>query len=186
VLAVPCPRSALSAAQRGCGRSQKEQDSSILRDAAPDYGHDEYQRPAIATPTWGGIREKRIHGDLSLDLCSPALDDLGLLPALEGLTADPSQKEGVEATPKAQGDRRRLSPEAELASFRITQEALPGVGDSDHSGARRIQNQDRHHRAASFGLSIDRTTGQPTMTALMPEPWGRARCTNHCRAVGDP
>jgi len=68
----------------------------------------------------------------SRDLRPSVLDDLGLLPALEGLLADvregPSlEEDGIETELKVCGDRRRLSPEAELGLFRIVQEALNNV-----------------------------------------------------------
>ena len=54
------------------------------------------------------------------------LDDLGLLPALEGLMSN-VKEDGIEAELKVCGDRRRLPSEAELALFRIIQEALSNV-----------------------------------------------------------
>jgi signal transduction histidine kinase len=62
----------------------------------------------------------------SRDLRPSVLDDLGLLPALEGLLAD-LEKSGVAAELKVSGTRRRLSPDIELALFRIVQEALNNV-----------------------------------------------------------
>jgi signal transduction histidine kinase len=63
------------------------------------------------------------------------LDDLGLLPALEGLMAD-VKEDGIETGLKVCGERRRLSPETELALFRIAQEALNNV--RRHSQASRV------------------------------------------------
>jgi two-component system sensor histidine kinase DegS len=62
----------------------------------------------------------------SQDLRPPVLDDLGLLPALEWLTADVMQ-DGIKAELKVLGDRRSLSPEVELVLFRVAQEALRNV-----------------------------------------------------------
>jgi len=62
----------------------------------------------------------------SRDLRPSVLDDLGLLPALEELMAD-VKKNGIETELQVYGDRRRLSPEAELVLFRIVQEALNNV-----------------------------------------------------------
>jgi len=72
----------------------------------------------------------------SRDLRPSVLDDLGLLPALEGLTANLMEGDGIEAELKVCGDRRRLSPEAELVLFRIVQEALNNV--RRHSQASRV------------------------------------------------
>lgn len=58
------------------------------------------------------------------DLRPPALDHLGLVPALEGLTSDLMEKEGIEVELTVEGEKRRLMPEEELVLFRIAQEAL--------------------------------------------------------------
>ncbi len=63
----------------------------------------------------------------SQDLRPSTLDDLGLLPTLEGLTNRISQEDGLPAELRVQGDQRRLSPEVELVLFRIVQEALTNV-----------------------------------------------------------
>jgi two-component system sensor histidine kinase DegS len=72
----------------------------------------------------------------SRDLRPSVLDDLGLLPALEGLMADIEADNGVETELRVRGDRRRLSPEAELVLFRIVQEALNNA--KRHSQASRV------------------------------------------------
>jgi two-component system sensor histidine kinase DegS len=81
----------------------------------------------LTSTTLQGVRR------FSQDLRPPALDDLGLLPALEGLTADLLKRIGMETELKVLGDQRRLSAETELVLFRITQEALRNV--EKHSGA---------------------------------------------------
>jgi signal transduction histidine kinase len=58
------------------------------------------------------------------DLRPPALDHLGLVPALEGLASDLMEKEGIELEFTVEGKKRRLTPEEELVLFRIAQEAL--------------------------------------------------------------
>jgi signal transduction histidine kinase len=55
------------------------------------------------------------------------LDDLGLLPTLEELTADMNRQAGLRAEFRVLGERRRLSSEVELTLFRIIQEALSNV-----------------------------------------------------------
>jgi signal transduction histidine kinase len=63
----------------------------------------------------------------SRDLRPSTLDDLGLLPTLEGLAASMTEKDGISTRLWVTGEKRRLSPEAELALFRIAQEALNNV-----------------------------------------------------------
>ncbi len=68
----------------------------------------------------------------SRDLRPSVLDDLGLLPALEGLMAD-MKEDGIGTELKVCGDKRRLSPEVELGLFRIVQEALSNVRRHSHA-----------------------------------------------------
>ena len=71
----------------------------------------------------------------SQGLRPPVLDDLGLLPALEGLKAD-LEEEGIEVALQVCGQKRRLSSEVELVLFRAVQEALNNV--RRHSQASRV------------------------------------------------
>jgi signal transduction histidine kinase len=71
----------------------------------------------------------------SQDLRPSVLDDLGLLPALEWLTADLTEHFGIAVEMKVLGSARRFSPEVELVLFRIAQEALRNVWK--HSGAKK-------------------------------------------------
>ena len=61
------------------------------------------------------------------DLRPSTLDDLGLAPALEGLASSMTEIDGIPTGVWVTGERRRLSPEVELALFRIAQEALNNV-----------------------------------------------------------
>jgi two-component system sensor histidine kinase DegS len=70
---------------------------------------------------------------LSQDLRPAALDRLGLLPALEWLASNVTEHSGIVTEVKVTGKERRLSEEAAIALFRITQEALRNVWR--HSGA---------------------------------------------------
>jgi signal transduction histidine kinase len=63
----------------------------------------------------------------SQDLRPSILDDLGLLPTLEELTADMNRLDGLQAECRVKGEERRLSSETELTLFRIAQEALNNV-----------------------------------------------------------
>jgi signal transduction histidine kinase/YHS domain-containing protein len=68
------------------------------------------------------------------DLRPPALDELGLLPAV-GLLLQRSAQGSPEVTLVVQGDERRLAPQSELALFRIIQEAWSNI--RRHAQARR-------------------------------------------------
>jgi signal transduction histidine kinase len=72
----------------------------------------------------------------SQDLRPSILDDLGLVPTLEGLTDALTQQEGIQAELRVVGTKRRLAPEGELTLFRIAQEALSNV--KRHARATRV------------------------------------------------
>ncbi len=61
------------------------------------------------------------------DLRPSVLDDLGLAAAIEWLTEELSGRFSIVARAQILGPQRRLEPEAELALFRIAQEALRNV-----------------------------------------------------------
>ncbi|MDP2948465.1 MAG: PAS domain S-box protein [Chloroflexota bacterium] len=63
----------------------------------------------------------------SQDLRPSAIDDLGLLPALEWLVSDLEKHFGVAIGMAVLGPERRFSPDVELVLFRIAQEALRNV-----------------------------------------------------------
>ena len=68
----------------------------------------------------------------SRDLRPSILDDLGLIPAIEWVAAEMTRRGAASASVKVEGTPRRLSTEAELALFRIAQEALRNV--EKHAG----------------------------------------------------
>lgn len=93
------------------------------------------QRPisdlrAVAEETLVGVRQ------FSRDLRPSILDDLGLVAAVEWLTEEFSERSGVTAGLTVSGTPRRFQSEAELALFRITQEALRNV--EKHAGASEV------------------------------------------------
>ncbi|MGD8462585.1 MAG: GAF domain-containing sensor histidine kinase [Anaerolineae bacterium] len=75
----------------------------------------------------------------SRDLRPSVLDDLGLLPAVEGLLAD-LRSEGLATSLEIVGEERRLAPEIELELFRSVQEALNNVR--------------RHARATEVSITV--------------------------------
>lgn len=57
----------------------------------------------------------------------PALDELGLVPAIEGYARGLQETSGLRLTVSANGVGEGLAPETELAAYRIVQEALSNV-----------------------------------------------------------
>lgn len=80
----------------------------------------------------------------SRDLRPSVLDDLGLLPALEWITAEFKTEYGLEVSLEVVGDKRRLSPEAELLLFRIVQEALRNI--AKHAQASKAKVEVEFHK----------------------------------------
>jgi len=70
------------------------------------------------------------------DLRPAVLDDLGLRAALEG-TVSEARKLGMQAHLEVKGGERRLAPEAEVALFRIAQEAVSNA--TKHANCQRVQ-----------------------------------------------
>ena len=73
---------------------------------------------------------------LAVELRPKALDDFGLVPALERLGDTFQQKSGIAVHFEAQLGEQRLPPEAETALYRIVQEALTNV--AKHAGASNV------------------------------------------------
>jgi signal transduction histidine kinase len=83
------------------------------------------------------------------DLRPSYLDDLGLVPTLELLARDQSHALEILIDYTTIGDLRRLSPETELAFYRIAQEALRNAG--------------RHSQATRITISLDFNGNQTTL-----------------------
>lgn len=77
---------------------------------------------------------------ISRDLRPAVLEDLGLVAALEAVVADAQRSGGPEVRFEVVGMRRALAPRAELALYRIGQEALT--------------NSLRHATASSVALEL--------------------------------
>ncbi|HET8911660.1 MAG TPA: sensor histidine kinase [Ktedonobacteraceae bacterium] len=78
-------------------------------------------------------RTLRAIRNLSIDLRPSALDDLGLLPALRWYLKEYQQKCTIDVDFAPSGFKKRLSPEMEIALYRIIQEALTNI--ARHSNA---------------------------------------------------
>ncbi len=74
---------------------------------------------------------------LTTELRPPALDDLGLVPALLGYLDRYTERTGVEVRFTHAHAARRFSPEVELAAFRLVQEALTNV--ARHAGVKEVK-----------------------------------------------
>jgi signal transduction histidine kinase len=73
---------------------------------------------------------------LAVELRPKALDDFGLLPALERLAQTFTEQVGIETDVEASLGDTRLPPEVETALYRLVQEALTNV--VKHSRARHV------------------------------------------------
>ena len=76
-----------------------------------------------------------IRGVMS-DLRPTALEEYGLAAALRAYTRDFAERTGLQASLGVAGPQRRLSHDAELALFRVAQEALTNA--AKHSGGRHV------------------------------------------------
>ncbi|MGB3329517.1 MAG: HAMP domain-containing sensor histidine kinase [Thermomicrobiales bacterium] len=79
---------------------------------------------------------------LALELRPPALDDLGLREALEGLTQRFSEQMAIPVAFSMTGVRERLDPSVELVLYRVAQEALTNVA--------------KHARATTASVLVER------------------------------
>ena len=74
---------------------------------------------------------------ITRDLRPPALDHLGLVPALSSLVARVRDEAGLDAEFDVEGPKARLTPEVELGVFRIVEEAVRNT--LRHAKASRLQ-----------------------------------------------
>jgi signal transduction histidine kinase len=74
--------------------------------------------------------------NLAVELRPKALDDFGLVAALERLTAGFSEQTGIDVDLEARLDDERLPGEIETALYRIVQEALTNI--VKHARAQRV------------------------------------------------
>jgi len=74
---------------------------------------------------------------LSRRLRPAVLDDHGLMPALHTQVRDFTEQTGIRATFHPQGSPTRLSPEQQLAIYRVTQEGLSNI--AQHACAQRVK-----------------------------------------------
>lgn len=112
--------------------------------------------------------------DLIGNLRPSVLDDLGLVPALQGQVREFTNRTGIYAELTLSGQRRRLQPEIETIVFRLVQEALTNVfrhAAANHVTIQLVFKSDHLH------LTIqDDGRGFDPAQALSPQagrrPWG--------------
>jgi signal transduction histidine kinase/YHS domain-containing protein len=137
---------ALSTAQEAeRGRLARELHDEIVQELiALGHGVDRVQRLLQRDPAQAGEPLQAMRASITAlvdelraiigDLRPPALDELGLLPAVE-LLLQRSREGGPEVSLVVQGDEQRLARQSELALFRIVQEAWSNI--RRHAQARR-------------------------------------------------
>ena len=99
--------------------------------------------------------------DIIADLRPPALDELGLAPALRTLARRVSDTHGLELEIAFDEglEERRLASEVETIAYRVAQEALTNVGK--HASAKRVRLELREHSTTLELLVRDDGRGLP-------------------------
>jgi two-component system CheB/CheR fusion protein len=160
--------------QRQLAAAQEEERLRIARDLHDQLGQQitglqlglkQLEEPAQDTPVAAMLAPlqalaadlaKEAHR-LAVNLRPTALDDIGLVPALEQLAASWSAQTGVAVVFQSYGlEQHRLPRPLEVALYRVVQEALTNVS--------------KHSQATSVGVIIERRADQ---VVLMVEDNGR-------------
>jgi signal transduction histidine kinase len=87
---------------------------------------------------------------MAMDMRPAALDDLGLVPALQSYAQKFSERWPVTVTVTVEGIKRRLPPNIELVLYRVVQEALTNVA--------------RHAQAKTSKVRLSRRNGMVMLT----------------------
>ena len=111
--------------------------------------------------------------DIARGLRPPALDDLGLVPALRRLTQEFGEPNALDVSFEVIGEVRRLEPGVELGAYRIAQQALHNV--ERHAAARavkvRVNFGDRSLGIEilddGIGFDLNRTQADSTSLGLL-------------------
>ena len=93
-------------------------------------------RPALAVLRESVVTTLRDVRQLAVDLRPKALDDFGLIPAIERLSASVAEQTGIVVDVQASLGTERLPSEIETALYRIVQESLTNA--VKHAGARHV------------------------------------------------
>jgi signal transduction histidine kinase len=106
--------------------------------------------------------------ELLFDLRPSMLDHLGLMPAIRWFAKSRLEPQGVRVSIKEDNRSWRLIPEAEIALFRVVQEAVTNI--ARHAGARNVQICcDLDSGQAQIRISDDGIGFDPTHMSLSPE-----------------
>jgi PAS domain S-box-containing protein len=121
------------------------------------------------------------------DLRPQLLEELGLLPALEALGMQFSQRSGVSCSVRAQGplleDGADLPPAVATCLYRVAQESLNNV--SKHAGARRVKIVLRREGDGGTSLRIsDDGRGMAAPAAERPARFGLQGMQERVRSLG--
>jgi signal transduction histidine kinase len=112
---------ALTALQLGLARLERESSSKHTKKQAASLR-------SLSVDTMEAIR------NLALDLRPSALDELGLIPALQDYVRDFSRRAGIPMEIEATPAEARLPPEVEVALFRVIQEGLTNIAKHSRAG----------------------------------------------------
>jgi two-component system, NarL family, sensor histidine kinase DevS len=159
---------ALASILLGVGQLEEAVESEDGRRAAADL------RDLVVT-TLQNVRR------LAVELRPSALDDFGLVPAVERLAATITEQAGPVVDVEAQLGDTRLAPEAETALYRIVQEALTNV--VKHASAQRVSITLVHKGATAVVVVEDDGDGfDPDSTR--PEALGLAGMRERVALLG--
>lgn len=173
------------------GRLARElHDDTVQRLIAFGHSIDRIQRALERDPALAQERLGQLRGDITAtvqalraligDLRPPALEELGLLPAVEFLLGRATPEE-PEVAITVDGNARRLDPQSELAVFRIVQEAWTNI--RRHAHARQAHFTFAYTRNALVITIQDNGRGF-TARGIGPAGWGMLGMRERAALVG--
>ncbi|MFZ0530567.1 MAG: sensor histidine kinase, partial [Propionicimonas sp.] len=110
------------------------------------------------------------------------LDDLGLIPAIEALTGEIRSHSKLDVSMEVEGTPRRLPAEAELAIYRIVQEALHNV--EQHASATRAKVELHYDQPGTTVSIVDDGRGFDPQQAAQTDRLGLVGMRERARLVG--
>lgn len=110
------------------------------------------------------------------------LDDLGLIPAIEALTAEVGSHSTLDVSMAVEGTPTRLQAEAELAVYRVVQEALHNV--ERHAFASRATVELTYQASGTRASIVDNGQGFDPTHAAQTDRLGLVGMRERARLVG--